>query len=221
MESPEDASEEDKIVKGFDRGVDYLEMKTKLIEEVGLIIADIEKLSENKRGYEKDKLNLMRKYIYCLIAIIQLRNGARISEAVNAFEIFIQKKQKLDDKVNVKIAKSKATKYKKGGEKVKTKTRYRKMIFPLNWVNKINDIDNIRNYLKEYEGSLNKRVLDYLNRNYKCNTHSLRYAYINYMLYTEKKEMTIVAKFIGHSNINQLIRYTQCKESDKLFDIEM
>ncbi len=213
--------EDDKIAKGFDRGVDYREMKDKLIEGTKTIISDIEKIVDESPKSQYKKLNLRRKYIYTVISIIQLRNGSRISEAVNAFELFLEKGHLLEDKVNVKIAKSKSTKYKKGGEKMKTKTRYRKIIFPLNWIDSIYDIENIRGYLEDYEGNINKRVLDFLRMTYGCNTHSLRYAYINYMLYTEKKEMTVVAKFIGHSNINQLIRYTQCKESDKLFDIDM
>ena len=214
--------EDDKIVKGFDRGVDYSVMKKKLIEDVEIILGVLDTLQDTDKAYDYKKGNILRKYIYTLIAIIQLRNGSRISEAVNAFEQFVAKKADLESKVTVKIAKSKATKHKKDGEQIVTKTRYRKMGFPTNWVGKeIKEVSNIRHFLRDYEGNINKRVLDYLSRTYKCNTHSLRYAFINYMLYDQKKEMTVVAKFVGHTGVGQLVRYTQAKESDKLFDLDI
>ncbi len=77
--------------------------------------------------------------------------------------------------------------------------------------------------LKTYFENINNLehcVLNYMLRNFQCNTHSLRYAYINYMLYDKKQQMAIVAKFVGHSNLNQLMRYTQNKEVDKMFDID-
>jgi hypothetical protein len=213
--------EDDKIARGFDRGVDYTTMKKKLIENIENTVAETEKIVLDSNSYEYKKGTLMKRYIYLLISIIQLRNGSRISEAILAFKGFIKPDQSLDEKVIVRIAKSKATRIKENGKRVKTKTRYRKMIFPTKWVKEINDIENIRDFLEDYRGDLNKRVLDFLSRTYKCNTHSLRYAFINYMLYDQKKEMTAVAKFVGHKNTNMLVIYTQAKESDKLFDIDI
>lgn len=213
--------ENEKPASGFDRGVDYKSMKQKFINEYEKLSNVYTSLDENDRWYRSKRKKVCNNIIYLLISMIQLSNGSRVSEAVNAFRLFL--KQGLNEKVIVKIAKSKATKI-KDGKQFTTKTRYRKIKFPNKWI----DIDHIFNpgldILKEYADNilnLEKYTLNYMLRNHDCNTHSLRYAFINYMLYDQKKEMTIVAKFVGHSNIQQLIRYTQNKETDKLFDLDI
>lgn len=215
-----DSSSEEKVARGFDRGVDFKTMKTKLIKAYEDIMAAYNKINDDTSSGTKQKLT--RKHIYTVIAMIQLRNGSRISEAVEAFERFIEPGQSRSEKILVKIAKSKSLKHKTDGSEFTTKTRFRKMIYPVNWIDTaILRANAIRHYLKHYDGDLKKRVLDYLSMNYNCNTHSLRYAFINYMLYEQKKEMTVVAKFIGHTGVAQLVRYTQTKESDKIFDIDI
>lgn len=203
-------SEEEKMVTGFDRGVDYVTMRDKLKDAY-------------KKLHDDYNSGLVRKVIYTLIAMIQLRNGSRISEAVEAFKGFMNNPDHLDTKVMVKIAKSKTRKIKKDtGEAFMTKTRYRKMAFPVEWVIiPIVGLEEIKEFLNTDKGNLKKRVLDHLLKNYNCNTHSLRYACINYLLYTQNKQTTVVAKFVGHSNVNQLVRYTQNQEADKLFDIDI
>ena len=103
-----------------------------------------------------------------------------------------------------------------------TKARYRKIIFPLNWIDPTPHIADLK---KKFEtirpDRVKKRVLDYMLRKFKCNTHSLRYACINYLIYTQKTELNTVAKFVGHVNMEQLTRYTQQKNVDKLLDVDM
>jgi hypothetical protein len=41
------------------------------------------------------------------------------------------------------------------------------------------------------------------------------------MLYVEKKEPSLIAKHVGHSSTAQIVRYTQRKESDKIFDMDI
>jgi hypothetical protein len=211
--------EEEKLAFGFDRGVDFNQMKENLIEDYILTKCKLQELESriNKKKYLFHKRVLFSRLIYCMIAMIQLRNGSRIIEACTAFPMFLL--GDLENKVIVKIAKSKSIKYKKDtGEKYLTKTRFRKMIFPGKWID-IYDQEGIKKYFEEIKDKrLAKRVLDYLLLHHNCNTHSLRYAFINYMLYEKKKEMTIVAKFIGHSNVMQLVRYSQNKQAEKLFD---
>jgi integrase len=208
-----------KIAQGFDRDIDYKTMKNKLIETYK---GELIKL--NKDLKPATRKIIVNKLIYLLIAMIQLRNGARISEACTAMREFIKDKN-FEDKVVVKIAKSESIKTKKTGEKYKTKIRYRKIMFPSTWINmnkfkkKLKLIDRYILYIKEER--LKKRVLDFLLKNFNCNTHSLRYAFINYMLYDQKKEMAAVAKFVGHSNINQLVTYTQLKNTDQIFDLDI
>jgi integrase len=209
------------IARGFDRGVDFKDMKKKFIAEYEALCNCIDKLDENDRYYVSKRKKFMHRLIYCLIASIQLRNGSRIIESCTALPLFLDNDD-LDEKVIVKIAKSKSIKYKKDTkEKYETKARYRKMIFPTKWIT-LQFVKDIKFYLQYIEKErLMKRVLDYLLKDFKCNTHSLRYSFINFMLYDQKKEMTLVAKFIGHSNTNQLVRYSQLKESDKIFDLDI
>jgi integrase len=211
-------SEEHKIATGFDRGVDYLDMKSKLIADYNKINVDISLLDEADKWYDSKKKRLFNKAIYALISMIQLSNGSRISEACLAFKLFLIKGT--TDKVVVKLAKSKTRKTDKNtGEEYYTKTRYRKIQFPTSWITMKHTTD-LTKYLEQMNYVKNC-IINYLQRNYGCNTHSLRYAFINYMLYNQKKEMAVVAKFVGHSNMDQLVRYTQNKETDKLFDIDI
>lgn len=210
------------ISKGFDRDIDYEPIKNKFIKEFDIQLSKYEEKKTDRVCY---------KLIYLLIAMIQLRNGSRISEAINSLKIFIL--NGIHCKVVVKIGKSESTKYiydrkdrTKEPTKYITKPRYRKMMFPISWI-KTDKIDKLLSEIRvNYHNFLNdtrmrKRVLDYMARNYNCNTHSLRYAFINYMLYVHKRPLCDIAKFVGHVNINQLIRYTQQKNCDQIFDLDI
>lgn len=210
---------------GFDRGIDFSDIKASLMMAYEETLGKINTLSESTKNYNSNERKLTNKLIYIIVAMIQLMNGSRISEACKAFQCFIDN-DRFDKIVAVKLSKSETTKYKDDGESFKTKIRYRKLIFPTNWlenpVDKKDLIKIIKPYLEKIkEDILRKRVLDYLIKYHDCNTHSLRYAYINYMIYDQKNEPSLIAKHVGHSNLNQLIRYTQNKQADKLFDIDI
>lgn len=209
------------VAKGFDRDIDYQTMKNKLILEYKKIIDQINNLDIDIKSYISKRRFLMHKSIYLLVSMIQLRNGSRVIEACKAIRLFLNNDD-LDEKVIVKIAKSESIKYKKDTkEEYVTKPRYRKMMFPLSWI-ECNFLEDIKFYLKKIENkSLKQRVLDYLIKYFKCNTHSLRYAYINYMLYDRKEEMSKVAKFVGHVDTMMLVRYTQLKNIEEMFDMDM
>lgn len=215
--------EEKKVSQGFDRGVDYKPMKKRLIAEYKRLIDIMLNMDEEKKNYIAKRRLTIHKIIYLIISMIQLRNGSRISEACKAFKLFLD--ADINDKVLVKISKSETTKKKKDtGEEYVTKIRHRKMMFPKDWID--TDIENLMESMKFYlknitQERLRKRVLDYLLLNFECNTHSLRYAFINYMLYDLKRPMTDVAKFVGHSNINQLLTYTQLKNTEQIFDMDI
>ena len=196
-------------------------MKERLINEYDNLLGKYHALDECDRYYGSKKTKICRNMIYLLVAMIQLANGSRVTEACSALKLFLNRGY--DDKVVVIIAKSKSTKYKDGKAYI-TKTRYRKMKFPSSWINAEHTLDPGPDVFLEYLDNienLEKYTLNYMLRHFDCNTHSLRYAFINFMLYDQKKEMTVVAKHVGHKNIQQLITYTQNKESDKLFDIDI
>jgi hypothetical protein len=210
------------INTGFDRGIDFADIKQELIDAYECTIGMLNLLTEETKSYNGNERKLVNRLMYILIAMIQLINGSRISEACNAFHSFIGNGD-LDRKIVVKLAKSETIKYKADGDQFKTKIRYRKIIFPKKWIdNPLDKLELMQYYLDRIEPDmLRKRVLDYLLKRHECNTHSLRYAYINYMIYDQKNEPSLIAKHVGHSNLNQLIRYTQNKQADKLFDIDI
>ncbi len=213
---------EEKIDHGFDRGLDYADIKKKLIDKFNELEEQIAKLDENDKAYDRRKKVLSNKLIYCLVSLIQLKNGCRIIEACKSIKIFFNK-ENIKDKILVKIAKSESTKSKeKKGKTIrfKTKPRFRKIVFPSKWIN-FEITPEIKGYLENIKIiNLKQRVLDYLRKYFQCNTHSLRYAFINYMLYEKKIEMNLVAKFVGHVNVAQLVRYSQAKNAEGIFDID-
>lgn len=211
--------EEEKINQGFDRNIDYNTIKEKLINEYNKLIDNLDTLDINNSNYVSKRRILIHKLIYLIISCLQLKNGSRISEACDAFRLFMKKKN-INDRVVVKIAKSECKKYKKNtGESFITKKRNREMAFP-KWFefDLFKDMEFYTNYINEKR--LSKRVLDYLLKYFNCNTHSLRYAFINYMLYELKRPMNDVAKFVGHTNMDMLVKYTQLKNSNQIFDLD-
>lgn len=210
------------IEQGFDRGVDFSKMKDKLITAYKDSIENLQSLDENERYYQSKKRKIVNKMIYILVALVQLMNGSRISEACDGLRQFLENDD-YDSKIITKIAKSESTKYKKDGEKYVTKARYRNLIFPKKWIEIPDDIkDDLNDHFGNIKSDvLKKRVLDYLLKNHECNTHSLRYACINHLLYHKKIEPSLVSKHVGHSSMAQLVRYTQKKEVEKLFDLDL
>jgi len=211
--------EEVELSKGFDRGIDYEPIKDKLIQHYQKLVDKLNSLDDADEDVYVRKMNLvLGNIIHTIIPMIQLRNGSRICEACNAFILFCKKG--FDKIVAVKIAKSESVKYKKG-KKYTTKARYRNIMFP-DWI----DISDLETKIIDRAKTLpiyrlKKRVLDYLLRYFECNTHSLRYACINYLIYEKKLPLNTVAKLVGHVGLNQLTTYTQQKNVDKVFDIDM
>lgn len=206
--------EEDATIhRGFDRGIDYDTTKKKLIDAAKKYF---------KLYHEKQNKTDMGRLIYSVIASIQLRNGSRISEAVKAFILFVEKG--IQNRVTVKISKSDGIRVAKDGTKKRKKIRFRELMFPSDWFS-----DDVYKLIKESEltsqliesGTLKKRVLDFLQRHMDCNTHSLRYAFINYMLYVVKRPPEDIAKFVGHIDTSMLTTYCQIKNSNQIFDMNI
>lgn len=206
---------EEKVECGFDRNVDYNEMKDRLIKkykELQLELVEMDTLKDKRKKIVENQI------IYCLVAMIQLKNGCRILEGCKAIKLFFEKED-LKNKILVKLAKSECTKKNKEGETFVTKARFRKVQFPFGWV----DFEITEDFKKRLSNieviNLKQRVLDYLLKYFDCNTHSLRYAFIGYMLYEKHVEMPLVSKFVGHKDVSMLVRYTQNKKADEIFDL--
>lgn len=100
------------------------------------------------------------------------------------------------------------------------------MMFPIKWIEKVNINKLILEIIKLNPQILNKinlkkDICKFMERYFNGNTHSLRYAFINHLLYIEKRPITDVAKFVGHSNVNQLVTYTQRKNCEQIFELDI
>jgi len=133
---------------------------------------------------------------YDSILLTQLRNGCRVSEAVKAFLEFI-KTSKIEVYVDVSKKKQK---------------EQRLVIIP-------NEVIHLRDYCKELLGADFKKLVDrvkhYCRYTYEFNTHSLRYAFITYLL-RNGVNVSIIAKITRHTRLDYILVYTQEKIADRV-----
>ncbi len=170
--------------KGFDRGINYVDIKTKLIQDFNTIISD----------YDDNFIVNVDKLIYICISLIQLRNGCRISEAIKGFKLFLINPH--ETQITIKISK------RKDG---KDRFIFLPSIISFDIITLINIIKpNIQEYANV---NLSKATCMFLLRKYKTNTHSLRYAFIDHQLNVEKTQVEVVSIMVGHKYINQIMTY--------------
>jgi len=166
----------------FDKGVNYSDAHKRFSGLINQLIgqAFLDYHDENR-------------LLYLIISLIQLQNGSRICETLRALNLFVaDNSQRI---VVIPIAKRK--------DGVKREILLPDLISP-GLIERIKPkIEN--NSTKHLSG----RVRMYLTNYYGWNTHSLRYALINYLTIEKKQPLNLVSKLVGHKNMNQLISYTQ------------
>lgn len=134
-----------------------------------------------------------KQYCYYAILLTQLRNGARISEAVRSFLEFV-KSGKRELEVNVSK---------------KKRVEKRLMIIP-------NEVEREKCLaLDGDEKVLTRRVKVFCRQKLGFNTHSLRYAFITYLL-KHQVNPSIVAKITKHSKLDFILTYTQEKAGEEI-----
>ena len=146
------------------------------------------------------KRRAFRHYTYAIILLIQLRNGARVSEAIEGLRKFIETGEK---KVEVRVRKHK-------------KPEYRLMVLPKEL--SLKDLMPCKAILEEADTErLKKRIQLYARKELGINTHSLRYAFITYLL---KKGISpsLIAKITHHRNLNYILTYTQQKTANEILE---
>lgn len=137
------------------------------------------------------KTHLRKHKCYDSILLIQLRNGSRVSEAVRAYMEYLKTK-----KTEVEVLVSK-----------KKKAEKRLMIIP--------EVALCEELLLVDERKLVDRVKHYCINTYKINTHSLRYAFITYLL-KQGVNPAIISKITKHSKLDFILTYTQEKISEEV-----
>ena len=125
------------------------------------------------------------------ILLVQLRNGSRISEAIRAFKEFVRTGKR---EIEVKISKKK-------------REELRLMIIPEELAEFRLEFEDVLDIPDE---KLNRSLRVWSRDRLRVNTHSLRYAYITFLL-KQGVNPSIVAKIVGHSKLDFVLRYTQQK----------
>jgi cobalamin biosynthesis Co2+ chelatase CbiK len=103
-------------------------------------------------------------------------------------------------------------------------SRFRKIRFPVDWL----DYDCISVFI-EYVPEIvdynkvrvQKNVLRFMLKYCDYNTHSLHYTCINHFLRVKNYSITEVVKFVGHVNVNMLVRYTQNKNVEEIHYLDI
>jgi integrase len=126
------------------------------------------------------------------ILLLALLNGLRISEAVECYYKWLE--DPTQDMFSIRVAKSKTEKYR------------------LCVVKGLDSVDH--KYTKHLEKPKPNALQSWALIRFGFNTHSLRYAYINYMLQQGYDPATI-SRIIGHSKLDTLLEYIQQKRAQE------
>ncbi|MEM4620564.1 MAG: hypothetical protein QW607_10170 [Desulfurococcaceae archaeon] len=143
----------------------------------------------------KNKTLKQRIRCYIQILLIQLRNGSRISEAVRCYKQFLTTGER---ELNIEVSKKK-------------KKETRLMIIPP----EIEVDETCYELLHIDDKKLINRIKTYASQKLKINTHSLRYAFITYLL-RNGVNPAIVSKIIKHSKLDFILTYTQEKLAQEI-----
>jgi len=152
----------------WDRGLDY-EQTYKLI---------LKHFRETNRDTSKEN---------DIILLTQLRNGCRVSEAINFLKAIVND-FKREMYINV----------------MKRKDGYERLIVLPEEISK-KDVLRVKYVI---EKANKHKVAMYCKRTYGFNTHSLRYAFVTYL--AKKGVPTqLIAKITGHKYLDYILHYTQ------------
>jgi len=161
----------------WDKGLDYESTYTRLLRKINSVRSS-------------------KTRCYLVIALIQLRNGSRISEAIRSFKEWVRSSK---TEIYVRVSKKK-------------RVEDRLMIIP-------SEVEQYRltcvELLDISDKAIRERVRATLYYYFKTNTHSLRYAFITYLLRSGVNP-ALVSKLIRHSRLDTLMHYIQVKESDRV-----
>jgi len=130
------------------------------------------------------------------ILVLALTNGLRISEAIECYYMWLESNG-AESRFNVKLAKS--------------RDRYRLCIVP-GIFDKV-DLAATKNLPRPRKQALN----NFSRRNFGFNTHSLRYAFINYLL-SRGVDVPLVSKIVGHKNLDTILSYIQSKRAHETLE---
>jgi integrase len=174
----------------WDKGADYVATYQRIVYYLNREYERAQKL--HKPGGKR-----VPGYCYAAVLLIQLKNAARISEAVRAFREYLVTRK---TEVEVQVSK-------------KRKKEYRLMVIPEELLEL--DCTMCLGLLERPENSVVDVAKHYARKKLKLNTHSLRYSRITYLL-RRGVDSAVIAKITHHSNVNFIRTYTQQKLADEI-----
>lgn len=144
------------------------------------------------------------------VLLIQLRNGARVAEAIRAYNQYIENGGQ-DQFVRVgkrgfKYGVIDGKKKRSSDSKEPEKPFFRRMVIPI----------EISRDLPTYNFSI-ATISIFCSHNLKFHTHSLRYAFIGHMSAKGYPVQTIAA-ITGQKTLDMVLDYTQGKKADEALD---
>jgi integrase len=145
------------------------------------------------------KYNYKISSCYDAILLIQLRNGLRISEAVRSFKEFLRTKR---TEFEIPVSKKK-------------KPELRLVVIPKELILYDHYLSICRDLLELDDKTLVNRLKVYCRYTYNFNTHSLRYAFITYLL-RQGVNPAIISKITRHSKLDFILSYTQEKSAQDI-----
>ena len=184
----------------FDKKLDYEVIKEQIDKKIFQLLEDL------KNDYNEHKIKSLSN---CTIALIQLTNGSRISEAIKTTAFFVKNQSKKSTYIKISKRKDDVLRVMKLPIEINSDVlKLIEVVFNQYDISKENDLAKI-----------SSKVRTYLYDNFdKINTHSLRYALINYLCIKKNVPLNLVSKMIGHKNLNQLITYTQNHHVEDMLD---
>jgi len=127
----------------------------------------------------------IKRFLYYAIALLQITNGLRSSEAIKGLQIFLKKKEK---EISITAGKSKLERW--------------VIIPPL----LIEYYDELKKYSEILKNIRKQSYYNFIKNNLKINPHSLRYAFINYMI-SKGIEPEKLVVYMGYSSFKHMINY--------------
>ena len=135
-----------------------------------------------------------------VVLLVQLRNGSRISEAIEAVLEMARTGRR---EVYARVEKQRAE-------------RLRLMVLPEGL--RLTDVERAAKYIQErYSSPRSARVSlwEYARRTYGINTHSLRYALVT-KLARQGVPAQLIARITGHRKLDYILTYTQQQAAEEL-----
>ena len=127
----------------------------------------------------------IKRFLYYTIALLQITNGLRSSEAIKSLQIFLKKKER---EISIIAGKSKLERW---------------VIIPPILLEYYNELKKYSEILKNIR---KQSYYNFIKNNLGINPHSLRYAFINYMI-SKGIEPEKLVVYMGYTSFKHMINY--------------